>query len=249
MLKRLIKCLKISLDHKEFMESTTPDDFQNALEASVNCFATGKRPKKLEHLIFLNKFLQAHRNIPHDDLLCELWNKLGKLDFGRGQVTTPMYICDYMNNATLPNVFKEYGCKNPYFILDPACGSGIFAVSAYNLFHKHELWHKCVFHQVDIDLKCVYMTILNLLIRNFNAVVWHANALMDVEAHKQFNKPLQGWIMESGKRVSRLYKFTQEEAYDNFAKAFREMPDVQKGAEGIKNVGIGSQTQMFTSTN
>jgi len=212
--QRLIDCLNIRMSQQQLIESITSDsEFYEVLEASVNFFASDQIPLKHENLIWLNKFLEAHLFIPEEDLMCSLWNRIGKMNSGLGQETTSMSICNYMNRSTIGKTFEKEKDR-PIHILDPACGSGIFAVSAYNLFHKHAQWPQCWFQQVDCDLKCVYMTILNLLIRNFNAIVWHANALVGArEDMEKLNVPCQAYGLKSGKKISTLTKLSQEDSY------------------------------------
>ena len=254
-MQRFIDCLKLLLNQKQFCELHYDlDGLVKVLKDSVEFFETGVLPDDLESLKFLNRFLEVHLEMPHDDLLCKLWNEIGT-NLHLGQITTPMIICDYMNGQVLPMTFKKFKEEErPYiFILDPACGSGIFAVSAYNQFRGYPEWDKCVFHQIDIDLRCCYMTILNLLIRNFNAVVWNADAfaLMSGEYQIEHGNPLQGWILKSGKKISDLYKMTKEESYDCFKRIFgtedqqrEKMQHVKTTAAGVEDVDNSTGKQM-----
>lgn len=82
-----------------------------------------------------------------------------------GQFFTPQQLCKMMAQLTVAPT------KEPVTIADPACGSGRFFIAAMPLAPN------ATFYGTSRDLTCVNMTALNMLTRNANAFVVHANTL------------------------------------------------------------------------
>lgn len=86
-----------------------------------------------------------------------------------GQFFTPDSACKIMVEIVAPDI------KEGQSIMDPSCGSGRTLLAA--TFKER----KAIFYGVDIDIRCVHMTTLNLLFRNVNAaIVWGNTLTLDV---------------------------------------------------------------------
>jgi len=211
------------------IEITDKIEFSETVHKAVDFFVTGEYPKKTEHIKWLHSFLESHNPIPKEDLLCKEWNRVGT-DSKRGQITTPLWICDFMNKETIGKNLKNK--KSPIHICDPCCGSGVFAISAYNLYHKSPKWKNCYFQQVDIDPLAVRMTILNLMVRNFHALIWEADFLMgNTKNYEKYYKKLpQAWYLHPQKKISSVHKLTQKEATDTWDKWYgKDISSKRKG--------------------
>lgn len=98
----------------------------------------------------------------------------------QGIYYTPKYIVEYLMEQTLGEILKKAKKKDlPYIkILDPACGSGSFLISAYDkmletknkletqtgLFDKFEILENNIYG-VDLDEQAIEIARLNLLLR------------------------------------------------------------------------------------
>lgn len=111
------------------------------------------------------------------DLLGNAYSELG-LAGKMGQDFSPDSIPRILSRVTLPD-----GCKLPiagfFTILEPACGSGVLALGAAQ--RIADLGFNPCQHMAmqasDIDLRCVYMTYVQLALHGFPAVVIHGNTL------------------------------------------------------------------------
>jgi len=94
----------------------------------------------------------------------------------QGIYYTPEYIVDYIVKETLGEVLKKTKKKNisKIKILDPACGSGSFLISAYDklmenidvqsLFAKHDILEDNIYG-IDLDAQAIEIAQLNLLLK------------------------------------------------------------------------------------
>lgn len=91
-----------------------------------------------------------------------------------GEYYTPPEICDLLTRLTVDDPDDE--------VLDPACGSGGFLVSAYNrkrsLFPEPEGTHDRILDQlygVDINRFPAHLSVINLAIQNLDSYTEHVN--------------------------------------------------------------------------
>lgn len=111
------------------------------------------------------------------DLLGNAYAEMG-LAGKMGQDFSPDSISEILSHITLPD-----GCKLPkagfFTILEPACGSGILALGTAQ--RIADLGFNPCLHMAmqasDIDLRCVYMTYVQLSLHGFPAVVIHGDTL------------------------------------------------------------------------
>ncbi len=118
-----------------------------------------------------------------------------------GQIFTPMYICDFMSKSTFDEARKEN--SGPLSVLDPACGSGRFILSAAKIMGRENQ-----FSAIDLDPVCVKMSALNFFLNGiFDSGVMCADALLEDDFifsyHISF-KPL-GIFRIGAKEKSRLW--------------------------------------------
>lgn len=77
-----------------------------------------------------------------------------------GQFFTPDHLCRVMAQMTMPD-------KSGQRVLDPACGSGRTLLACADINRHNE------FYGVDVDIRCVRMTAINLALRNlYGWVTW-----------------------------------------------------------------------------
>jgi hypothetical protein len=92
----------------------------------------------------------------------------GGVSFGEnGQFFTPDCICQMMAQMQISP--DDTGKR----ILDPACGSGRTLLAAADINPNNE------FYGVDVDIRCVRMTAINLALRNLYGWVTWGNTLTD----------------------------------------------------------------------
>ncbi len=98
------------------------------------------------------------------DVLGDLFQ--GAITYGeRGQFMTPQPICDAVARMSLPE--EKTGLDGRRTVADPCVGSGRMLLAASEV-QPH--WH---FVGVDVDLRCVRMTAINLALRNlYGHAVW-----------------------------------------------------------------------------
>jgi len=134
-----------------------------------------------------------------EDVLGVIFHELELHNKYKGQFFTPQHISDCMALLTSENEWQEK-IKNQGFIsvLEPACGSGVMVTSMCKAMKNAGLNHctQLVVTAVDIDLKCVHMTYLQLALYGVPAVVIHGNSLT-CEEYSRWYTPvylLNGWI-------------------------------------------------------
>lgn len=130
------------------------------------------------------------------DLLGRAYGEMG-LAGRMGQDFSPDSIPGILSRVTLPD-----GCKLPkagfFTILEPACGSGVLAMGAAQRIADlgfNPCQHMAL-QATDIDLRCVYMTYVQLALHGFPAVVIHGNTLT-LEEYSRWYTPayiLGKWV-------------------------------------------------------
>ncbi len=126
-----------------------------------------------------------------------------------GQFFTPEELCEMLRHMIAEKI------EDNARVYDPACGSGRTLLSATR---SNRL---ASFHGIDLDLRCVRMTALNLLCRNVNGTVVWGNTLT-LKAHGGYElrrTPLGGeleWFGEN--RASELIRMGLREAAEEQAK-------------------------------
>lgn len=156
------------------------------------------------------------------DLLGNAYTELG-LAGKMGQDFSPDSIPGILSRVTLPA-----GCKLPkagfFTILEPACGSGVLALDTAQ--RIADLGFNPCLHMAmqasDVDLRCVYITYMQLALHGFPAVVIHGNTLT-LEEYSRWYTPayiMGKWVwrcpmpFSSGRNWSdELLKMADEPTY------------------------------------
>lgn len=129
-------------------------------------------------LALLSLAVMEHMEDP-EDILGDIFLKLGQTDRGRGQCFTPMHICELMAEmAHIPECVREKD-KESVKVNEPACGSGTMVIGAIRTIIKHGLdYHdKIFFVAQDIDIRCVWMAYIQFCLYGIPAVVLQGNSL------------------------------------------------------------------------
>lgn len=156
------------------------------------------------------------------DLLGHVYFELG-LAGKLGQDFSPGSIAGILSHIAIPGE-GELPEEGYFTISEPACGSGLLALSAAQRIADLG-FNPCrhmVMQATDIDLRCVYMTYVQLSLHGFPAVVIHGNTLT-LEEHSRWYTPayiLGKWVwrcpmpFSSGRNWSdELLKMADEPIY------------------------------------
>lgn len=129
--------------------------------------------------MFANLFLAIRENeVDPCDILGSLFHELELHNEWAGQYFTPDHVSRLMADITfcmedLEN--REY----PITINEPTCGSGTMVIAAVRtLQNKHfDYKHKCFIVAQDIDIRCVWMTYIQMSMYGIPGVVIHGDTL------------------------------------------------------------------------
>lgn len=141
-------------------------------------------------LALLTNLLNSFSTNPQD-VLGDLFHKLELHNKYKGQFFTPNHICKFMGKALLTDVDNIINRKGYISILEPTCGSGALILGAADaLASKNFNYQKqMLVTAIDIDLKCVFMTYIQLSLFGIPAIVIHGNALT-VEEWSRWYTPM-----------------------------------------------------------
>ena len=126
-------------------------------------------------LLFLT--VREYRDDPCD-ILGGIYHELNLNNEWNGQYFTPDDICRFMAQITLPS--EELSAKDgPITINEPTCGSGTMVIGAIWAMQrkKFDYRHNTFFVAQDIDIRCVWMTYIQLSLYEIPAMVIHGNTL------------------------------------------------------------------------
>lgn len=126
-------------------------------------------------LLFLT--VREYRDDPCD-ILGGIYHELNLNNEWNGQYFTPDDICRFMAQITLPS--DELSVKDgPITINEPTCGSGTMVIGAIWAMQrkKFDYRHNTFFVAQDIDIRCVWMTYIQLSLYEIPAMVIHGNTL------------------------------------------------------------------------
>lgn len=135
------------------------------------------------------------------DILGQIFHGLELHNKYKGQFFTPQHICDMMGAIALGDSQNEIRKNGFITVCEPCCGSGAMILGFCKAMLDAELNYctQLVVTATDIDLKCVYMTYLQLSLYGIPAVVIHGNTLT-VEAWSHWFTPvylIYGWRRKS----------------------------------------------------
>lgn len=122
-----------------------------------------------------------HRDDPID-ILGGIYHRLKLNNEWKGQFFSPDNLARSM--AMMLELGKELGNTKEYEIIrEPACGSGVMVIGATWAMQRYNLDYqkKVFFVAQDIDIRCVWMTYIQLTLYKIPAVVIHSNMLTKEE--------------------------------------------------------------------
>lgn len=139
--------------------------------------------------------LEQHAEHP-TDILGTVFHELELHNKYKGQFFTPQDVCDMMGMITCPDgpIVDEKGYVT---VCEPCSGSGAMILAFAKAMKKnsYDYHRQLVVTAMDIDLKCVYMSYLQLSLYGIPAVVIHGNTIT-VEEWSRWYTPvymLDGW--------------------------------------------------------
>lgn len=135
----------------------------------------------------------SHKPRYHDEL-GEIFHALELFDQGGGQVFTPQHVADIMGETALtPELVNCELHKNGFVtIKEDCCGSGALLFGGLNALLKLNVNpnHFALVLAGDTDIRCVYMTFIQLSLYMIPAVVSQRNALTDEVHGEEFITPI-----------------------------------------------------------
>jgi hypothetical protein len=135
-------------------------------------------PRMLAHLI--QALEEKARTVGPEDVLGSIFHTLELHTKCKGQFFTPQHVSDLMAHVACGDEMKSKTKEKGFVSLsEPAVGSGVMVTSYCKAMLKKGLNYcdQLVVSAVDIDLKCVYMTYLQLSLYGIPAVVIHGNSI------------------------------------------------------------------------
>lgn len=133
-----------------------------------------------------------------DDILGNVFHQLELHNKYCGQFFTPQSVCDMMAKMSFSKFDKSIAQKGYISVCEPCAGSGamILGLAKTITNAKHNYCKHMVVTAIDVDLKCVWMTYLQLSLYGIPAVVIHGNSLT-LEEWSQWVTPIyifDGWL-------------------------------------------------------
>ena len=133
-----------------------------------------------------------------EDILGIIFHDLELHSVYSGQFFTPPHISDFMASITCGETIPNIEERGYITVCEPCCGSGVMITSFCKAMKENNLDYQrqLVVTAVDIDLKCVHMTYLQLALYGVPAVVIHGNSLTCEEFSRWYTPVyiLHGWI-------------------------------------------------------
>lgn len=135
-----------------------------------------------------------------EDVLGSLYMTLDLGNDRAGQVFTPYHVSQLMARVLVGDagaVQAEVQAKGFVDLMEPTCGAGGMVIAMADALRTAGLNYQQSMHAtcVDIDLRCVHMTYLQLSLLHVPAVVVHGNSL-SLEVWSRWHTPahvLGGW--------------------------------------------------------
>lgn len=147
------------------------------------------------------------------DLLGKIFHNLELHNKYHGQFFTPFNVCELMGQLSLGNVDDKVDdslAKKGYVsVYEPCVGSGGLVLGFANSMYRKNLNYckQMVVYCCDIDIKCVYMTYIQLSLYGIPAVVVHGNSLTVEEWSKWYTPVylLDEWPLREKETNFELY--------------------------------------------
>lgn len=143
----------------------------------------------------------------YDDVLGQVFNELELHNKWAGQFFTPYSLCQLMARLLCDEGIKEKVAVQGYVTLnEPASGSGAMIIGFLDAMKAQGLNPQQQLHvtAIDVDIRAVHMTYLQLSLLGIPAVVIHGNTLT-LEEHSHWYTPfhvLNGWTQKLRRPVT-----------------------------------------------
>lgn len=113
------------------------------------------------------------------DILGTIFHELQLNNAWKGQFFTPDNVSRMMASMTIPSTLD----KEIMTICEPTCGSGTMVIaSAWAMQQNHiDYQTRSLFVAKDLDIRCVWMTYIQMMLYQIPAIVVHANSLTSEE--------------------------------------------------------------------
>jgi hypothetical protein len=148
-------------------------------------------------LAYLVEEMERYAEDP-TDVLGAIFHELELHNKYKGQFFTPQNVSDMMGAMTISEDDKSIAENGYINLCEPCAGSGAMILGFAKAMKKygHDFNRQLVVSATDVDLKCVYMTYLQLSLYGIPAVVIHGNSLSLQEWSRWYTPVymLDGWI-------------------------------------------------------
>lgn len=113
------------------------------------------------------------------DILGAIFHELQLNNEWNGQFFTPDNVSRMMASITIPSTLD----KEVMTICEPACGSGTMIIASAWAMQQNHIDHKTrsLFIAKDLDIRCVWMTYIQMMLYEIPAIVVHGNSLTSEE--------------------------------------------------------------------
>lgn len=176
------------------------------------------------------------------DILGGLFHELELHNKYKGQFFTPSVVCELMAAVTVADVEEQIKEKGYITVSEPCTGSGAMVLGiAKVLMNKNiSCSSQMVVTAIDVDLKCVCMTYIQLSLYGIPAVVIHGNTLTTEEWSRWYTPAyvLDGWIWRepcgitsSRNKYDEMLKSCLEPTYGAIRKLFGYGKEVSNSVE------------------
>lgn len=131
------------------------------------------------------------------DVLGEVFHELNIQSKWHGQFFSPEAFCNLMGELSIGERDSEIEQRGYVTVNEPACGGGAMLFGFMTAFAKrnYNYCKQMLVEASDVDIKCVYMTYIQLSLYGIPAVVLHRNTLT-METWSSWYTPvyiLDGW--------------------------------------------------------
>lgn len=173
------------------------------------------------------------------DVLGPIYHELELHNKYKGQFFTPQNICDLMGLISLSEDDRSIAQNGFISVGEPCAGSGAMVLGFAKAMQKNhfDFQRQMVVTATDIDLKCVYMTYIQLSLYGIPAVVIHGDTLRVQEWSRWYTPVymLDGWVwrrtcgnIDKGYPEDEAIKRATEPMYAAIRDAERLMASVDK---------------------
>lgn len=162
-------------------------------------------PQMFAHLV--EALEEKTQTTDPEDVLGLIFHELELHNKYKGQFFTPQAVSDMMAQMTCGNEMQDAITQQGFIsVCEPCCGSGVMVTSFLKAMKLEGLNYctQLVVTAIDVDLKCVHMTYLQLALYGVPAVVIHGNSI-SCEEYSRWYTPvylLNGWIWRFRCRIT-----------------------------------------------